>query len=72
MSRRWTTAGLLVLMVAAILVALFREATRGPRFRAQDHANYQACIEAIPREWLRGSMERSGAEDACFYVHRRR
>lgn len=72
MSRRWVTGGLLVLILAFIVVALFREAMRGPRFRAENHADYEACLAAIPAEWMRGSLERSGAEDACFYVHQRR
>jgi hypothetical protein len=66
------TAGFLVLIVALIMAALVREAARGPTFRAEDHANYQDCLRAIPAEWLQGSMDRSGAEDACFYVHQRR
>lgn len=67
----WITLAVLGLMVAGILAALVREAGRGPVFRAGDHADYQACLAAIPAEWGPGSLDRTGAEEACFYVHRR-
>lgn len=68
---RWVTAVVLVLVAAAIVVALMMEATSGPMFRAEDHANYAECIAAIPAEWEMGSLNRTGAEDACHYVHAR-
>lgn len=67
----WITAGVLALALAIILAVLFVEATSGPTFRAEDHASYEACLAAIPAEWQPGSLPRSGAEDACHYVHRR-
>ena len=67
----WITAGFLALALAIILAVLFIEATSGPTFRAEDHASYEACLAAIPPEWAPGSLPRSGAEDACHYVHRR-
>ena len=65
------TAVLIGIMLLVILLAVFREALSGPVFRAEDHPDYEACLRAIPAEWLPGSMDRSGAEDACHYVHRR-
>lgn len=67
----WITGGVLGVVVLVILAALFREAAAGPSFRAQDHATYQECLRNIPPEWGAGSLQRSGAEDACHYVHRR-
>lgn len=67
----WITAGVLAAVVVVILAALFSEAAAGPSFRAEDHATYQECIRNIPAEWGPGSIQRSGAEDACHYVHRR-
>lgn len=59
-------------MVAiAIVVALMLEATSGPTFRPEDFADHRACVAGIPSEWGPGSIERSGAEDACRYVHLR-
>jgi hypothetical protein len=66
----WITAAVLLVIVGVIVAALFRQAASGPTFRAEDHATYDACIAAIPAAWGTGSMERSGAEDACRYVHR--
>ena len=66
------TALVLAAIVALIVVALFREAASGPTFRAEDHATYDECIRNIPPEWAPGSLGRTGAEDACAYVHRRR
>lgn len=67
----WITAGVLLAVVVLIVVALFSEAAAGPSFRAEDHATYQECLREIPAEWGPGSLDRSGAEDACHYVHRR-
>jgi hypothetical protein len=68
---RLVTPIVLVVIVVLIVVALFREAASGPTFRAEDHASYEACIRNIPADWAPGSLERTGAEDACAYVHRR-
>jgi hypothetical protein len=68
----WITAVVLALVVAAILVALFMETASGPSFRAEDYASYEECMAGIPSEWGPGSLQRSGAEDSCLYVHRRR
>ena len=67
----WITAAVLAVVVVIIVAALFSEAAAGPSFRAEDHATYQECLRNIPAEWGPGSMQRSGAEDACHYVHRR-
>lgn len=67
----WITGAVLAAMIVAIIVALMMEAARGPTFRAEDHATYEECMRNIPAEWGPGSMQRSGAEDACMYVHRR-
>lgn len=67
----WITAAVLVAITVGIVAALMREATSGPVFRAEDHASYGACIAAVPVEWEPGSLARSGAEDACRYVHLR-
>lgn len=71
MRRTWITVALIGLMLLVILAALFREALSGPTFRAEDHPDYPSCLQAIPPEWGPGSMDRTGAEQACFYVHRR-
>ena len=68
---RWITGGILLVVAIAIVVALMMEATSNPTFRAEDHADHSACIAAIPPEWGPGSLERTGAEDACRYVHQR-
>lgn len=68
---RWVTAGILVLIVAAVVAALMSEATSGPTFRPEDFADYDECIAGIPAEWGPGSVDRTGAEDACMYVHLR-
>ena len=65
----WITATVLVAIIVAIVAALMREATSGPVFRAEDHATYGECVAAIPAEWEPGSLPRTGAEDACRYVH---
>ena len=67
----WLTLAVLVLIAIGIVVALMREATSGPVFRAEDHASYEECLAAIPAEWEAGSLARSGAQDACGYVHAR-
>lgn len=67
----WITAAVLAAVVVLIVAALLREAATGPSFRAEDHATYQECLRNIPPEWGPGSLQRSGAEDACHYVHRR-
>jgi hypothetical protein len=67
----WITAAALALIVAAIVVALLMEAASGPTFRAEDYASYDECIRNIPAEWGRGTLQRDGAEEACFFVHRR-
>ena len=67
----WITAGILAVIVAAIVAALVVETSRGPTFRAEDHASYEECLRNIPTEWGPGSLQRSGAEDACRYVHLR-
>lgn len=68
----WVTTGVLAAMVVVILLMLFSEAASGPSFRAEDHASFQECIRAIPAEWGPGSLDRTGAEEACHYVHQRR
>lgn len=65
----WWTAAVLGSVVVLIVAALFAEAASEPTFRAGDHASYQECMQNIPAEWQPGSMERSGSEDACYYVH---
>ena len=65
----WITVAVLVVVTIVIVAALMREATSGPVFRAEDHADYAACMAAIPAEWEPGSLARSGGEDACRYVH---
>ena len=69
---RWITFAVLAAIVAAIVWALFRQAASGPTFRAEDHASYADCVAAIPAAWGPGSLERSGAEDSCRYVHQPR
>ena len=66
------TALVLGLIVAAIVGALFLEAGSGPTFRAEDYDSYAECVRNIPAEWGPGSFQRSGAEEACMYVHTRR
>lgn len=66
---RWITATILALVAAGIVVALMLEATSGPTFRAEDHADLRSCLAGIPAEWEPGSLERGGAESACRYVH---
>ncbi|MGI9181543.1 MAG: hypothetical protein ACR2H9_13695 [Longimicrobiaceae bacterium] len=69
MAMKWWVGGILALCLLVAIIMVFREAFRGPTFRAEDHASFAECIAAIPREWGQGSMERSGAETACMYVH---
>ncbi len=68
----WITAAVLALIIGAIVVALFLEASAGPSFRAEDYSSHQECLRNIPAEWGPGSIQRSGAEEACMYVHQRR
>lgn len=68
---RWITAGVLLIVAIAIVAALMMEATSNPTFRAEDYPDYRACLAGIPAEWGPGSLERTGAEDACRYVHLR-
>lgn len=67
----WITAAVLAAIAIAITVALLLEAAAGPSFRAEDHSTYEDCMRNIPVEWGPGSMQRSGAEQSCLYVHRR-
>jgi hypothetical protein len=55
--------------VVVILTALILETTRGPTFRAADHADMTECVRNIPSEWRPGSLEYDGAEAACYYIH---
>jgi hypothetical protein len=64
-----STLAILLLVVIAILAALFFETAGGPSFRAADHADMEDCVGSIPREWRPGSLEYDGAEAACYYVH---
>jgi hypothetical protein len=66
----WITGILLAAVVVVIIAALLAQAASGPTFRAEDHATYEECMAAIPGAWPPGSLERTGAEDACRYVHR--
>lgn len=66
----WITIAVLALMLTVIVWALFREAGQGATFRAEDYDSYEECIRNIPTEWGPGSLPRSGAEDACHYIHR--
>jgi hypothetical protein len=65
----WITLGTVLVVVLAVVM---REAMSGPVFRAADYDSVQECIANIPREWLPGSLDHSGAESACHYVHQRR
>ena len=60
---------ILALVAAGIMAALMREATENPTFRPADYASLQECLRNIPTEWLEGSLERTGAETSCGYVH---
>lgn len=72
MSRNtWITAVALAVIVLAIVVALFMETSTGPSFRPEDYDSYDECIRNIPAEWGPGTLSRDGAEEACFFVHRR-
>jgi hypothetical protein len=64
------TIAFLTLTVLVILGALVVQASQGPTFRAADYANMNECIQNIPTEWVRGSLEYDGAETSCFYTHR--
>ncbi len=67
----WVTAAVLAAALGIILLALLAEPGSGPSFRAADYDSYQECLRNIPEEWGPGTLARSGAEDACFYAHRR-
>lgn len=67
----WITVSILAGIIVLIVVALLLEAASGPSFRAEDHDSYRECVLNIPAEWGPGSLERSGAEEACMYVHGR-
>lgn len=67
----WITAAVLVVVLAIIVVALLAQAASGPSFRAGDYDTYEECLQNIPQAWGPGTLERGGAEDACYYVHRR-
>jgi hypothetical protein len=71
-TRTWMTLLVLAIFVAGLLAALLIEASSGPTFRAEDHANYAECVRAIPEEWRPGSIEQTGAEAACRFVHQPR
>ena len=66
---RWITFLVLLAIIGGIVWALVRQAASGPTFRAEDYATYSECLAGIPAEWGPGSLDRSGAEDACGYVH---
>ena len=65
----WITLGAVAAIVVVIVVALLRHAASGPTFRAEDYDTFPDCMAGIPAEWPAGSLERSGAENACRYVH---
>lgn len=67
----WITVAVLAVIVVGIIAALLVEAGAGPTFRPDDYDSYQDCMRNIPGEWAPGSVQRSGAEDACGYVHLR-
>lgn len=67
----WVTAAVLAVALGVILLALLAETGSGPSFRAEDFDSYEECMRNIPDEWEPGTLARGGAEDACFYVHRR-
>lgn len=66
-----TKLSLLVLFLAigGILVALVRETSEGPSFRAAEYTSLEECLRHIPAAWLDGSIERTGAETACRHLH---
>lgn len=68
MGKRWTVT-ILMVVVVVIMWALFREMGAGPTFRAADYGDMEECVRNIPLEWRPGSLERDGAEAACYYVH---
>jgi hypothetical protein len=67
--RSWITLAVLTVAFVALIALLLAEAASGPTFRAEDHADFQACVAGIPQEWRRGSLEYIQAEAACGYVH---
>ena len=72
MPGRKLTAVLLLLVLVLVVLALIRFTAAGPSFRAADHPTLSACMSAIPREWLPGSLERDRAERACQHEERQR
>jgi hypothetical protein len=56
-------------MIVVISIALFWESLSGPTFRASDHASLEECLESIPGEWARGSIEYIRASEACAWQH---
>jgi hypothetical protein len=69
--RTWVTLGFMLVVVSGLIAALLFEATSNPTFRPEDYASFQECIDNIPREWAPGSLDQSGAEASCYYVHKR-
>lgn len=69
--KKITKLSLLVLFLAVcgIMVALVRETSDGPNFRASEYDSYEECIRNIPSTWLEGSVEQMGAETACRHLH---
>lgn len=65
------TAAVLAVTVLVIMGALLMEAASGPSFRPEDYDSYEECVRNIPPEWRPGSLQRDGAQEACFFVHRR-
>jgi hypothetical protein len=64
------TIAFLALTMIVILGALIVQTSQGPTFRAADYADMNECVRNIPTEWVRGTLERDGAETSCFYTHR--
>ena len=67
----WITLGVLAAITIVIVAALMSYTGARPTFRAADYDSYSSCMAGIPQEWEPGSLDRSGAEDACRYVHMR-
>ena len=60
---------MIVAFVVAIVLALVRHAGSGATFRAADYRTFPDCMASIPAEWAPGSIERTGAEQACRHEH---
>lgn len=69
--KKVTKLSLLVLLLAigGTMLALVRETSEGPSFRAADYTSLEECLRNIPAAWLDGSVERTGAETACRHIH---